>query len=453
MSPRLPIPGSDGGTWGDILNEFLNVEHNADGTLKSAGSLAGKQPLDSDLTTIAGLTPVDNDVLQRKAGAWTNRTLDQLTTDLALLTTDITDFNDAVPQLVNGNRIETTVDTLLDTVTIDVNLTAGITGGDTLNGGAAASDNLILGSTSHATRGFVKSRDRFQVLSDGITWTDAAIALNVTNVNSTITMNGSNGGNSFSGYSLNPTMSWDSDSYSLVMGQGFLSKVIHSNANDEIRAWSNNYAFVDATTFTSTNAAGTLGFHVGNSSAPSFAASGTGTLVVSQHTGFLAGGGQVGNGVTVTTRTGFALTSLGITGTGSIGTFIGLDVPTLAGGTVQIGARIVPPMVHTPANQTISAASSTIGTIKAVYRLNNTSGGPVTLTSAPTIADGQDGQMVLIINTSANAVTLQDEVASGLATNLRLSAATIALGQADSIQLMYSATLGYWAQIAQVNIA
>src|SRR5688572_20951013 len=39
---RLPIPGSDSGTWGTVLNEFLQVEHNDDGTLKAAGSLASK---------------------------------------------------------------------------------------------------------------------------------------------------------------------------------------------------------------------------------------------------------------------------------------------------------------------------------------------------------------------------------------------------------------------------
>jgi hypothetical protein len=31
---RLPIPGSDDGSWGSILNDYLSVEHNADGTLK-----------------------------------------------------------------------------------------------------------------------------------------------------------------------------------------------------------------------------------------------------------------------------------------------------------------------------------------------------------------------------------------------------------------------------------
>ncbi|HEV7930279.1 MAG TPA: hypothetical protein VGP12_09150 [Nitrosospira sp.] len=37
---RLPTPGSDSGTWGTILNDFLSVEHNADGTLKSAATIA-----------------------------------------------------------------------------------------------------------------------------------------------------------------------------------------------------------------------------------------------------------------------------------------------------------------------------------------------------------------------------------------------------------------------------
>jgi hypothetical protein len=32
---RLPTPGSDDGTWGDVLNEFLSVEHNDDGSQKT----------------------------------------------------------------------------------------------------------------------------------------------------------------------------------------------------------------------------------------------------------------------------------------------------------------------------------------------------------------------------------------------------------------------------------
>lgn len=32
---RLPTPGSDAGTWGDVLNDFLVQAHNSDGTLKN----------------------------------------------------------------------------------------------------------------------------------------------------------------------------------------------------------------------------------------------------------------------------------------------------------------------------------------------------------------------------------------------------------------------------------
>jgi hypothetical protein len=40
--PQLPIPGSDNGTWGNILNDFLLVAHNSDGTLQQGAiSTAG----------------------------------------------------------------------------------------------------------------------------------------------------------------------------------------------------------------------------------------------------------------------------------------------------------------------------------------------------------------------------------------------------------------------------
>lgn len=47
------------------------------------------QPLDSDLTAIAGLSPSNDDIIQRKSGAWTNRTLAQLITDLGLKYTQV----------------------------------------------------------------------------------------------------------------------------------------------------------------------------------------------------------------------------------------------------------------------------------------------------------------------------------------------------------------------------
>jgi hypothetical protein len=51
--------------------------------------IAGKQASNSNLTAIAALSASNNDVLQRKSGAWTNRTPAQLKTDLAIATGDV----------------------------------------------------------------------------------------------------------------------------------------------------------------------------------------------------------------------------------------------------------------------------------------------------------------------------------------------------------------------------
>lgn len=69
--------GGGGGTWGSITGTLSSQTD-----LQSA--LDGKQAVDGDLTAIAALTPANDDVLQRKAGAWTNRTIVQLITDLGL---------------------------------------------------------------------------------------------------------------------------------------------------------------------------------------------------------------------------------------------------------------------------------------------------------------------------------------------------------------------------------
>lgn len=47
-NPRLPTPGADDGIWGDLLNGFLAVEHNADGSLKRGSDI---DTLQKDLST------------------------------------------------------------------------------------------------------------------------------------------------------------------------------------------------------------------------------------------------------------------------------------------------------------------------------------------------------------------------------------------------------------------
>lgn len=81
---RLPTPGTDDGSWGDILNDFLLVEHNSDGTLRPTGSLASKY------TKPAGGIPkqhLSNDVQEALTQATT-------TTVATLADTDLTQVDD-----------------------------------------------------------------------------------------------------------------------------------------------------------------------------------------------------------------------------------------------------------------------------------------------------------------------------------------------------------------------
>jgi hypothetical protein len=55
---RLPVPGSDAGTWGGILNDFLEVEHKSDGTLKKASQISGAQQR-SEKGQPGGYAPLD----------------------------------------------------------------------------------------------------------------------------------------------------------------------------------------------------------------------------------------------------------------------------------------------------------------------------------------------------------------------------------------------------------
>src|SRR4051812_29784463 len=56
---RLPIPGQDDGTWGDILNDFLSQSLDTDGTLKSSALSAAGLELTSHKGQANGYAPLD----------------------------------------------------------------------------------------------------------------------------------------------------------------------------------------------------------------------------------------------------------------------------------------------------------------------------------------------------------------------------------------------------------
>jgi hypothetical protein len=74
--PRLPQPGSDEGTWGDVLNTYLSVSHDSVGAIKTdavpAGAIQDGSISDSKLDT--SNSPSNGQVLGYSGGnlAWTN---------------------------------------------------------------------------------------------------------------------------------------------------------------------------------------------------------------------------------------------------------------------------------------------------------------------------------------------------------------------------------------------
>jgi hypothetical protein len=106
-------------------------------TALQPGNIGGSvQAHDTDLDAIAALTPTNDDLMQRKAGAWTNRTLAQVKTDLALNNVDNT--SDATKWAATATLTNKTFDT------------AG-TGNSLLINGVAVTANTGTGAVVRAT--------------------------------------------------------------------------------------------------------------------------------------------------------------------------------------------------------------------------------------------------------------------------------------------------------------
>lgn len=73
MAQRLPTPGGDDGTWGTILNGFLEVSHNADGTLATSAVTAA-----GGITSVNGKTGASVTLAAADVGALTESTANGL---------------------------------------------------------------------------------------------------------------------------------------------------------------------------------------------------------------------------------------------------------------------------------------------------------------------------------------------------------------------------------------
>lgn len=83
---RLPSPGGDDGSWGTVLNDFLSVAHNTDGTLKGRNAPNGFAGLNQD-GYIATNVIQDNDVGSYLSVSAYSQTISDANSEYALFET------------------------------------------------------------------------------------------------------------------------------------------------------------------------------------------------------------------------------------------------------------------------------------------------------------------------------------------------------------------------------
>jgi hypothetical protein len=144
----------------------------AAGALMTSGLGSVTQAYDADLAAVAGLSPTNDDVLQRKSGAWANRTLTQLLADLASL-------NAAFAQLGIGGATADSTNKLAVAAAASLFNHAGAGHQQKINKAAAgdtASQLYQTGFSGRAELGLTGDDDfHFKVSPDGSAWNEALL--------------------------------------------------------------------------------------------------------------------------------------------------------------------------------------------------------------------------------------------------------------------------------------
>lgn len=100
--------------------------------------------------------------------------------------------------------------------------------------------------------------------------------------------------------------------------------------------------------------------------------------------------------------------------------------------------------------QNVTAAGTNLTNVLPTLYL--TADNSYTISATPSVNDGFDNQILRIVNVdTVDTITLQDQ-GTLPSSNLRLGAATRALGPRDNITLLYSATVGDWVEVAFTNV-
>jgi hypothetical protein len=151
---RLPVPGSDEGHWGDILNEYLSVSLGTDGTLKD-NTVSDDQITSVSQQKVTGLTATmsgkaDNAAVVHKTG---NEVVDGIKTfSISPIVPAPSDGTDAANKsyVDAANSAQQTALGLKVDKTTAINTSTGLTGGGDL--GASRTLSVVNDSTTQKVR-------------------------------------------------------------------------------------------------------------------------------------------------------------------------------------------------------------------------------------------------------------------------------------------------------------
>ncbi len=139
---RLPIPGSDNGTWGTLLNDYLSQAHNSDGTLKVGSTSGTGAEQTANKGAANGYASLDSGGKVPTAQLPTSATgVQSLTAADATITIGGTSTN---PTVGVGTIPESKVTNLITDLAAKANAATTITAGTGLTGGGDLSTNRTL---------------------------------------------------------------------------------------------------------------------------------------------------------------------------------------------------------------------------------------------------------------------------------------------------------------------
>jgi hypothetical protein len=196
-------------------------------------------------------------------------------------------------------------------------------------------------------------------------------------------------------YDASPTFEYQQTANAFGMGIVYQTQTLWKNKSNVAANLKLYYGYYDASIVQADTQTITAGSAVSFYSSPTYNVVSGGVQTGGAHTAFRSSF-VVNTGATVATRTGLLVSEA--TGTGTLTTNIGVDIPALAFGGTNIGIRNLSSLLQkgaqvlTPTAVTVSSNAGTVPVTASYAQLTNSSAATITVTIATSGAS--DGQIV-----------------------------------------------------------